>query len=826
MKTYNVTGMSCSACSARVERAVSALGGVESCTVSLLTGTLGVSGNVSDSAVIAAVKAAGYGASLKDGSKKQDDAQRTETVKLIRRLVLSAAFLLALMYFAMGYTMWGFPLPDFFLKNPFAVGIVQLLLALSVMVINGKVFVNGAKGVINRSPNMDTLVSLGSAASFLYSVYLLITVFAAQNSGDMHRAHEILHGLYFESSAMILVFITVGKTLESVSKGKTAGALRSLMALSPVSATVIRDGREEIVPAESVRVGDIFAVRAGEAVPVDGIVISGGGSIDESCITGESLPVDKEKGEKITAATLCRSGYLECRATEVGEDTTLSKIIKLVSDAQATKAPVAKAADKISGIFVPAVMAVSLITFAVWMFVNGDFGHALIRAVSVLVISCPCALGLATPVAIMVGSGKGAKNGILFKTAAALEEAGRCSIVLLDKTGTVTAGETVVSSVIPAEGVTAKTLLSYGASLEKMSEHPLAKAVVTKATQDGIETISVSDFQTLPGSGVSAVVNDLTLEGGSLSHMKKRCNISEEWERIGEKLSDGGSTPLVFALGGELLGIIAVSDKIKEDSNEAVRQLLGMGLRVVMLTGDNERCAGAVAAKVGISEVRASLKPDGKEKAVREFKKEGKVIMVGDGINDAPALTAADLGIAIGAGTDVALESAETVLVNSSLLDAAAAIRLGRRTLKTIYENLFAAFIYNIIVIPIAAGALSPIGLELSPAIGALAMSLSSFSVVTNALRLNFCNIRSTKKDKKRKTKKTKEKKEMEVVLKIEGMMCPHCEVRVKKCLEDISGVDCAIVSHESGEAKVILSKKVDEKKLKKAVEGQGYKVI
>jgi len=831
LKTYNVTGMSCAACSARVEKAVSQLEGVTSCSVSLLTNSMGVEGSASPEKVISAVEAAGYGASLKGAEKKEnkdDPLEDRETPKLLKRLLWSVGFLLVLMYFSMGYTMWNFPLPEIFENSPSAVGLVQLLLSAAVMVINQKFFIGGTKGLLNRSPNMDTLVALGSAASFVYSTYLLFVIIFAEGSGDIHAARHQLHGLYFESAAMILALITVGKMLEARSKGKTADALRALMALRPKTATVLRGGVETEVSVDEVSVGDIFIVRAGEAVPVDGVIVEGEAAVDESCLTGESIPVDKAEGEKVSAATVSRSGYIKCRAERIGEDTTLSQIIKMVSDAQATKAPIAKTADKVSGIFVPAVMVISALTFVIWLIVSGDFGISLIRAISVLVISCPCALGLATPVAVMVGSGKGARGGILFKTAASLENTGKTDIVVLDKTGTVTRGAPYVTDIIPAEGVSESELISVAASIERMSEHPLGRAVASRGEEVGAKLLSCREYKTLPGNGVFAYIEGESCFGGSVSFISSKFPLSADLSKKAEALSDCGKTPLVFTLSDKVIGIIAVADVIKPDSGEAVKQLRNMGVRVVMLTGDNERVARAIANEAGIDEVIAGVLPDGKEKVVRDLKAEGKVAMVGDGINDAPALAAADTGIAIGAGTDVAIDAAEVVLVNSSLLDLAAAIRLSRRTLRNIRENLFWAFVYNVIGIPLAAGALSALGVEMTPMLGALAMSLSSFCVVSNALRLNLIDIRSTKRDRniKNKNKKAKETKTMEKTMKIEGMMCPHCEARVKKCLEELPEVKEAIVSHEKDEAVVILAAEISDEKLKATVEAQGYKVL
>lgn len=828
MKTYNVTGMSCAACSARVEKAVSAVEGVKSCSVSLLTNSMGVEGSASDEKIIAAVEAAGYGAAVKGAETRKEEEgalHNKETKKLLQRLLWSVGFLLVLMYFSMGYTMWGFPLPEFFDNCLSAVGIVQLILSAAVMVVNQKFFISGAKGLINRSPNMDTLVALGSAVSFGYSTYLLFLIAASETAGDRMTAHTYLHGLYFESAAMILALITVGKMLEAYSKGKTTDAIRSLMALAPKTATVLRDGKEVEIPAAEVLVGDIFIVRAGGAIPVDGTVVEGEAAVDESALTGESLPVDKSVGDRVSGATVSRSGYIKCRAERVGEDTTLSQIIKMVTDAQATKAPIAKIADKVSGVFVPAVLGISLVTLAVWLIVGESFGYAVVKAISVLVISCPCALGLATPVAVMVGSGKGARAGILYKTAASLEEAGRSEIVVLDKTGTVTKGEMRVTDIVPI-GITEEELLVLSASLEKKSEHPLGRAVTERALEEGLSLFEAESFKTLPGNGISATVNGEALVGGSLSYIKSIAEFGEDITRKAQSLADEGKTPLLFAKEGKLIGLIAVADAVKEDSAEAVKQLLGMGIRVVMLTGDNEKTAIAVANKVGIREVIAGVLPEGKAAAVKRLGKEGRVMMVGDGINDAPALTSADTGVAIGAGTDVAVESADIVLVNSSLLDCAAAVRLSRRTLRNIKENLFWAFIYNVIGIPLAAGAFSALGLELTPMFGAAAMSLSSICVVSNALRLNLVDIRSTKRDRKIKTHNKKEKKKMEKILKIEGMMCPHCEARVKKVLEELEGVEEAVVSHENDSAVVILSSEVSDEKLKAAVEAQGYKVL
>ena len=828
MKIYNVTGMSCAACSARVEKAVKSVKGVQSCSVSLLTGSMGVEGNVPEEKIISAVEAAGYGAALKDGGASFDDGDKMEMKKLWKRLYLSVGFLIVLMYFSMGYTMWDFPVPAILDNSPFVVGIIQLLLSSAVIVINRKFFINGAKSLAALSPNMDTLVALGSGVSFGYSVYILVKIAVCQSLGDLHTAHEYLCAVYFESAAMILALITVGKLLEAYSKGKTTSALRALMELTPRSATVVRDGCEVRVAATEVVSGDVFLVRPGEAVPVDGVVLEGESSVDQSALTGESVPVDKAAGDRVFGATVNGGGFLTCRADGVWEDTALSKIIKTVSDAQATKAPVAKAADKISGIFVPVVLCLSVLTFVLWMIFEGNAGHAVEKAISVLVISCPCALGLATPVAIMVGSSKGAVNGILFKTAEALEVLGKGEIIVLDKTGTVTKGEMRVTDIACAEGVSENEALALCASLEKKSEHPLGRAIVNEAESRETALSETDEFKAFPGSGVSARVNGNELKGGSVSYMKNV--IDGEMGAACANFANQGKTPLVFTRDEKLLCVIAVADTVKEDSAEAIGQLKAMGLSVVMLTGDNERTAAAVGRAAGIDEIIAGTDPEGKEKTVNELKKRGNVIMVGDGINDAPALIAADTGIAIGQGTDVAIDSAQVVLVNSSLLDAAAAIRLSRRTLRNIHENLFWAFIYNVIGIPMAAGAFAFMGLELTPMIGAAAMSLSSFCVVSNALRLNLLDVRSTKKDrriKKRKNNmKTKENEKMEKTVKIEGMMCPHCEARVKKALEALKEVDSAVVSHESDSAVVILNKEISDKKLKKAIEAEGYTVI
>ncbi len=818
MKQYNVTGMSCAACSARVEKAVLALDGVTSCSVSLLTNSMGVEGSVLPEAVIAAVEAAGYGASLKGAETKTetDDALKDrETPVLKKRLISSVGFLAVLMYFSMGHTMWNFPVPSFFDNNPLALALLQLLLTVIVIVINQKFFISGFKGLIKKAPNMDTLVALGSGAAFVYSTYALF-IMTAKPDEAMHYLHE----LYFESSAMILTLITVGKLLEARSKGKTTNALKSLMSLAPKTATLMRDGEELEVRIEQVKKGDIFVVRPGESIPVDGVIIEGSTAVNESALTGESIPVDKAAGDTVSGATINASGYIRCEATRVGEDTTLSQIIKMVSDAAATKAPIAKVADKVSGVFVPAVITIAVITIIAWLLAGESVGFALARGISVLVISCPCALGLATPVAIMVGSGVGAKNGILFKTAVSLEECGRVEIVALDKTGTITKGEPVVTDV----SATDEGLMEMAYALEYKSEHPLSRAVVKYCTEQGVALKEVSDFKALAGNGVSAIYNGSELLGGSLKFISSKVNVTDEMKKKADEAAEQGKTPLLFALGDKLLGMIAVADVIKEDSPKAIEELRGMGIKVVMLTGDNERTANAIGEKAGVDAVYAGVLPDGKERVVRDLKKQGKVAMVGDGINDAPALTAADIGIAIGAGADVAVDAADVVLVKSSLRDMAAAIRLSRRTLRNIHENLFWAFFYNVIGIPLAAGVfISVLGWQLSPMFGAAAMSLSSFCVVSNALRLNFVKVHDSSRDKKIKIK---EKKTMEVTLKIEGMMCPHCEARVKKCLEEMATVVSADVSHEKGTAVVTLNAQTPYEELKKTVEDQGYRVI
>ena len=833
MEQYNVTGMSCAACSARVEKAVMGVEGVTSCSVSLLTNSMGVEGTASESAIVAAVQSAGYGASKKGNTPKaaqSDDALADrETPKLFKRLIASLAFLLALMYVSMGHVMWGFPLPAFFAGNPIAIALAELLLAAIVMVINQRFFINGIKGILNRAPNMDTLVSLGSAASFIYSVYALFAMTAAE-----HPEHY-LHELYFESAAMILALITLGKMLEARSKGKTTDALKSLMKLAPKTATVIRGGKEESVPLESVRKGEIFIVRPGESVPVDGVIIEGHSALDESALTGESIPVDKSAGESVSAGSLNTSGFLKCEATRVGEDTTLSQIIKMVSDAAATKAPIAKIADKVSGIFVPVVIGIALVTLSVWLIMGKDAGFALERAISVLVISCPCALGLATPVAIMVGSGMGAKNGILFKSAVALETAGRVQIVALDKTGTITKGAPEVTD-IEHFGASGEELLALAYSLEAKSEHPLAKAIVKKAEEAGAKAEESEDFEIFAGGGLSAVIGGEEAAGGNLRFISSKANVSDEVKKRAEALAQEGKTPMFFARGGKLLGIIAVADTVKDDSAAAIAELRGMGVHTVMLTGDNKKTAAAIGAMVGVDEVVAGVLPEGKESVIKELQKFGKVAMVGDGINDAVALTRADLGVAIGAGTDVAIDAADIVLVNSKLSDVTAAIRLGRGTLRTIHQNLFWAFIYNAVCIPVAAGALAWAGLTLTPMLGAAAMSLSSFCVVTNALRLNLLNIRSKKRDKKikltaeidiaEKFEETEDDGTMKKTLKIEGMMCPHCEARVKKLLEELPEVAEAAVSHKKGTAVVKLTAEMSDEALAKVITDNGYKVL
>ncbi len=816
MEQYNVTGMSCAACSARIEKAVLGVNGVISCSVSLLTNSMAVEGSANEADIIKAVADAGYGASKKgsQGTKKEANSLADrETPRLLARLIASLSFLLILMYVSMGHTMWGFPLPYPFHNNPMGIGILQLILSGIVLVINQKFFINGFKGLLHWSPNMDTLVALGSAASFGYSVFSLFAM-----TVSAHPEH-FLHGLYFESAAMILALITLGKVLEARSKGRTTSALRALMSLAPQTATVIRNGMEETVPVDEVRKGDIFIVRPGESVPVDGVILEGHSAFDESALTGESIPVEKNTGDSVSGGTINRSGFVQCEATRVGEDTTIAQIIKTVSDAAASKAPIAKTADKVSGIFVPIVISIALVVFIIWLLLTKSMGFALGRAISVLVISCPCALGLATPVAIMVGSGMGAKHGILFKTAASLEASGRIEIVALDKTGTVTSGTPEVTDIIGD-----REFLSIAYSLEVKSEHPLARAIVKKGQLDQAVLLDSSDFEIFPGGGLSATIDGNRIYGGNASFVGQYAQIDSHREQLAQALALEGKTPLYFAKNDKLMGIIAVSDTVKEDSAAAVGELKRMGIRVVMLTGDHEKTANAIAAKVGIDQVISGVKPDGKEAVIRKLAKEGKVAMVGDGINDAPALTRADIGIAIGAGTDVAIDAADIVLVKSRLADVPAAIRLSRRTLRTIHQNLFWAFIYNAICIPVAAGALIWAGFTLNPMLGAAAMSLSSFCVVTNALRLNLFDIRSPKHDKIYKRKK--EKKAMTVTMKIEGMMCPHCEARVKKVLEDLDGVTEAVTSFQAGTAVVTLSKSISVDALAKAVTDSGYTVL
>ncbi len=827
--------MSCAACSARVEKAVSAVPGVTACSVSLLTHSMGVEGTASPQAIIKAVEDAGYGASLKGGQHQasgssaaldEDALADRETPALKRRLIASLGFLIVLMYFSMGHMMWGWPLPAFMADNHVAMGLVQLLLAAAVMVINQKFFINGFKGLIHRAPNMDTLVALGSGASFVYSTYALFAMTDAQLRGDAAGVMGYMHEFYFESAAMILALITVGKMLEARSKGKTTDALRSLMKLAPKTAVLLRSGQEVTVPIDQVRRGDIFVVRPGESIPVDGVVLEGESAVNESALTGESIPVDKAPGDPVSAATVNQSGFIRCEATRVGEDTTLSQIVKMVSDAAATKAPIAKIADRVSGVFVPAVIAVASVTTVVWLLAGQSIGFALARGISVLVISCPCALGLATPVAIMVGNGLGAKNGILFKTAVSLEETGKTEIVALDKTGTITRGEPKVTDILPADGVTEQTLLSFASALEQHSEHPLARAVMNRARVDALSPQEISDFHALPGNGLTAKLGESTLTGGSLKFMQTVANIPASLAASAERLAGEGKTPLLFARDRQLLGMIAVADVIKEDSADAIRALKNMGIHVVMLTGDNERTANAIGRQAGVDEVIAGVLPDGKEAVIRRLRQQGKVAMVGDGINDAPALTRADIGIAIGAGTDIAIDAADVVLMHSRLSDVPAAIRLSRATLRNIHENLFWAFFYNTIGIPLAAGVWYPLfGLKLNPMFGAAAMSLSSFCVVTNALRLNLFKLHDAGKDRKIR-KKHKEVKPMEKTMKIEGMMCPHCEARVKKTLEALDGVTGAVVSHTSGTAVVTMNAPVADDVLKKAIEDQGYPVL
>ena len=826
MEQYTVTGMSCAACSARVEKAVAKVPGVTSCSVSLLTNSMGVEGSAPEQEIIKAVEEAGYGAAVKGAEAKNrpaaagaDDLLKDrETPVLKRRLYASLGFLLVLMYFSMGHMMWNWPVPAFFADNHVAMGLLQLLLTVIVMVINQKFFISGFKGLIHRAPNMDTLVALGSGASFVYSVYALFAMTAAQAAGDMAGVMEYMHEFYFESAAMILTLITVGKMLEARSKGKTTDALKSLMKLAPRTATLLVDGVETEVSIDQVKKGDYFTVRPGENIPVDGIVLEGSSAVNESALTGESIPVDKTVGDQVSAATVNQSGYIVCQALRVGEDTTLSQIIQMVSDAAATKAPIAKVADRVSGVFVPAVIAIAVLTLLGWLMAGQTIGFALARSISVLVISCPCALGLATPVAIMVGNGMGARHGIMFKTAVSLEETG--------KTGTITSGEPRVTDLIPAEGVDERQLLELALALEKKSEHPLARAVLARAKESGLKAADVTDFKALPGNGLSAVLDGALLCGGNLAFIGGQAEITPEMETQAGRLAQEGKTPLFFSRDGRMAGIIAVADTIKEDSPRAVKELQNMGIHVVMLTGDNERTARAVGLQAGVDEVIAGVLPDGKESVIRSLKRKGKVAMVGDGINDAPALTRADIGIAIGAGTDIAIDAADVVLMKSRLSDVPAAIRMSRATLRNIHENLFWAFFYNAVGIPLAAGLWIPLlGWKLNPMFGAAAMSLSSFCVVTNALRLNFFKMYDGSRDKKIKVKR-KEGKNMEKTMKIEGMMCGHCEARVKKCLEALPEVDQAVVSHEAGTAVVTLTAELGDDVLKKTVEDQDYKVI
>ncbi len=848
MEQYAVTGMSCAACSARVEKAVSKVSGVTSCSVSLLTNSMGVEGTASAQEIIQAVEEAGYGAVQKNAIAKQksssigeDSLKDKETPALKRRLFASLGFLIVLMYFSMGHMMWDWPAPYFLAENHLAMGLLQLLLTVAVMVINQKFFISGFKSLFHRAPNMDTLVALGSTAAFVYSTYALFAMTDAQIKGDLAGVMSYMHEFYFESAAMILTLITVGKMLEAKSKGRTTDALKSLMKLAPKTAILLRNGIETEVAIEEVKKGDIFIVRPGENIPVDGIVLEGNSAVNEAALTGESIPVDKTTDDLVSAATINQSGFLRCEATRVGEDTTLSQIIQMVSDASATKAPIAKVADKVSGVFVPAVILIAIITTLVWLITGESIGFALARGISVLVISCPCALGLATPVAIMVGNGMGAKNGILFKTAVSLEETGKMQIVALDKTGTITSGQPKVTDLIPVDGISETELLFLANVLERKSEHPLAKAVLAYAKEVQIEEVEVTDFQALPGNGLLAVLDGVEIAGGNAKFISQKVRISKEIQIRSEQLAEEGKTPLFFAKGKELIGVIAVADVIKEDSEKAILELKNMGISVVMLTGDNEKTAAAIGRQAGVDQVIAGVLPEGKEQVIRNLKELGKVVMVGDGINDAPALTRADMGIAIGAGTDIAIDAADIVLMKSSLLDVPAAIRLSRATLKNIHENLFWAFFYNVIGIPLAAGLWIPIfHWQLNPMFGAAAMSLSSFCVVTNALRLNWFDMRNTGKDKKSKEsqmlalkisginseKERMEEKIMQKTMKIEGMMCGHCEARVKKCLEALQEVKEAVVSHEAGTAVVTLNTEVSDEILKKAVEEQDYTVV
>ncbi len=854
MKQYTVTGMSCAACSARVEKAVNQVPGVTSCSVSLLTNSMGVEGSADPQEVVKAVENAGYGAEEKrTGEAKQPSSKGSgeemlkdrETPILKKRLLASLGFLMVLMYFSMGVMMWGWPAPRFFAENPVAMGLLQLLLAIAVMVINQKFFISGFKGLIHRAPNMDTLVALGSGASFAYSVYALFAMTEAQMHGDMEGVMHYMHEFYFESAAMILTLITVGKMLEARSKGRTTDALKGLMRLAPKTAVIVKDGVEETVPIEEVQKGDVFVVRPGENIPVDGIVLDGHSAVNESALTGESIPADKEAGDKVSAATVNQSGFIRCEATRVGEDTTLSQIIQMVSDAAATKAPIAKVADKVSGVFVPAVIGIAILTFIIWMLAGQTFGFALARAISVLVISCPCALGLATPVAIMVGNGMGAKHGIMFKTAVSLEEAGKMQIVALDKTGTITSGEPRVTDIVPDEGVSEEELLMIAYGLEKKSEHPLARAILEEAEARQIKGVEAEEFRAFPGNGLSGRIGGTKIHGGNFTFISQNSVISGGMKRKAENLAEEGKTPLFFSRDGVLLGIIAVADVMKEDSPQAIRELQNMGIQVVMLTGDNERTARAIGRQAGVDQVIAGVLPEGKESVIRSLKEKGKVAMVGDGINDAPALTRADIGIAIGAGTDIAIDAADVVLMKSRLSDVPAAIRLSRATLRNIHENLFWAFIYNVIGIPLAAGIWIPIfGWKLNPMFGAAAMSLSSFCVVTNALRLNFFGMYNAAKDRKIKrpvflkeeaseekkaiteNKQEKENETMEKTMEIKGMMCGHCEATVKKALEKLPGVEEAVVSHEKGTAIVKMSEEVSDDVLRSTVEDRDYEVV
>ena len=845
MEQYNVTGMSCAACSSRVEKAVSKVPGVTSCSVSLLTNSMGVEGEASAQAIINAVEQAGYGASLKGTDKQklsisesEEALEDHETPILKRRLIASIGFLLVLMYFSMGHMMWGWPLPSWFNDNHIAMGLVQMLLAGIIMVINQKFFISGFKSLWHRAPNMDTLVALGSMASFVWSVYALFAMTRAQVDGDSAAVMSYMMDFYFESAAMILTLITVGKMLEARSKGKTTDALKSLMKLAPKTAVVLRNNEELTIPIEQVHKGDIFVVRPGENIPVDGVIIEGNSAVNESALTGESIPVDKTSGDLVSAATVNQSGFIKCEATRVGEDTTLSQIIKMVSDAAATKAPIAKIADRVSGVFVPTVITIAVITTIIWLLAGHEFGYSLARGISVLVISCPCALGLATPVAIMVGNGMGARNGILFKTAVSLEEAGKVQIVALDKTGTITSGQPEVTDLLPADNISEQELLTLAFALEKKSEHPLAKAILTHAEAQNLTAPEVSDFHALPGNGLSALLNNKLLIGGSLKFISSKVSVPAALSKKAEKLAEEGKTPLLFAHNGQLIGIIAVADVIKEDSPQAIKELQNMGIRVVMLTGDNERTARAIGKQAGVDDVIAGVLPDGKESVIRSLKEQGKVAMVGDGINDAPALTRADIGIAIGAGTDIAIDAADIVLMKSRLSDVPAAVRLSRATLKNIHENLFWAFFYNIIGIPLAAGVWIPIfGWTLNPMFGAAAMSLSSFCVVTNALRLNLFKIHDAKKDKKIRQAtsipskidyniKEKEQKTMvKVTVNVEGMMCPHCEAHVNEAIKKAFGVEDVVSSHENKTTVFTVSERVDEDKVRQTIKDAGYEV-